>query len=94
MESTTPASEGVASFFLHQIEAHGKQREAADKIHGAQTELLLRRPRVRARTRYEVTETDRRQGDEAEVRSDEESPVLFPQSEHQSTETHVAGDEY
>jgi len=71
-EATPETSELVTGLFLHQVEAHGDQREPAHKVQAAHN-VLLRAPRVEAGTRHVVAETDCRQRDKAEIRGDRSS---------------------
>ena len=92
-EAPAAAPEQLPRLLLHQIEAHGEQRQTADEVQRAENQLLLRRPRVEARAGHEVAEADRRQRDEAEVRSDEKVPLGFPEAEHERAEADVAEDQ-
>ena len=70
-KAASEPSELVAGLFLHEVEAHGDERETTHKVEAAH-DVLLRAPRVEAgaEPRHVVAEPDRRQRDEAEICGD------------------------
>ena len=88
-EASTETPKLVGRLFLHQVEAHGHQRHAADQVERA-GDHLLRAVRVKAGSRHVVAEPDGGERDETEVGGDERVPV-FGQSEQECSEHDVAG---
>lgn len=77
---------------LDQRERHGDQHQSEQQVTAARDQLELTVLRVRALerlARYQVTEPDGGQRDEAKVRTVDERPAL-PGGEHGRTQTYVA----
>jgi len=78
-EQSEPASaplELVLDFFLHQVEAHGDQRESEGQPQRTDDELLSAGPLLHAGARHDVAEADGGQRDEAEIGPRQVVPVL------------------
>jgi hypothetical protein len=79
----------VDHFLLHQVEAHGYERHAQHQIHGAEDEAELNLLALdHSFARNDVSEPNRAEADEAEIRTVQEVPA-FPFGEQDSAETDV-----
>jgi len=80
---STEDAELATDLLLHEVEAHGQQRQTDEQIECTQHHPALR---VRAKTcpRYVVAETDRAERDEAEIEAYEVVPLLDEREEHRA----------
>jgi len=74
-EAATESAELVSRLLLHQVEAHGDERQTTHEVQAAH-DVLLRAPRVEAGPGNVVAEADSRQSDKAEVGGDQRLPAL------------------
>ena len=82
----------LLDLLLHQVEAHGEQRQSERQPDGAEDELLGAGPLFQPGAGHDVAEPDRRQRDEAEVGPGQVVP-LFPQREQHRPDENVGGND-